>query len=164
MTSVHIGDTPTRTKPLARRTLRVRVVQLVCKNTGSYCAGEVLGVRSRHRCEAEGLLPTSVIAWLLWVPKWHSNPIGDRVRQRLPSSLLIENVSAVSFMASPRQSHAETFPIKASDKPVKTFGHNRKCPFSGPISIAGWKGCSPSYRPGLPISGASTTSFIRPRA
>ncbi|MGO9439275.1 MAG: hypothetical protein ACLPXM_01910, partial [Terriglobales bacterium] len=42
-----------------------------------------------------------------------------RKRQRLPSSLLIENVSAVSFMASPRHSHAETFPIKASDDTAK---------------------------------------------
>ncbi len=44
----------------------------------------------------------------------HSSRVR-RKRQRLPSSLLIENVSAVSFTASPQHFRAETFPIKASD-------------------------------------------------
>jgi hypothetical protein len=42
----------------------------------------------------DGPLRTSGV---LWVPKWHSNPIADRIRrkpQRLPSSPLIENASA----------------------------------------------------------------------
>jgi hypothetical protein len=48
----------------------------------------------------------------------HSSRVR-RKRQRLPSSLLIENVSAVSFTASPQHFHAETFPIKASDYTFK---------------------------------------------
>jgi hypothetical protein len=51
----------------------------------------------------------------------HSSRVR-RKRQRLPSSLLIENVSAVSFTASPQHFRAETFPIKASDNAAKWIG------------------------------------------
>jgi hypothetical protein len=47
---------------------------------------------------------------------WHSNPIAHRVRrkrQRLPPSLLIENVSD-QHLSNPK-CLPEAFPIKASD-------------------------------------------------
>jgi hypothetical protein len=56
------------------------------------------------------------------VPKWHSIPIykdrAHRNRQRLPSSLLIENVSAINTTASSRRFCAVTFPMKANDEPL----------------------------------------------
>ena len=55
---------------------------------------------------------------VLSTQKWHSLPIASvrRKRQRLPSSLLIENASARSFHRAPGLC-AEAFPIKASDNP-----------------------------------------------
>ena len=55
------------------------------------------------------------------LPKRHSISIGRarRNRQRLPSSLLIENVPAISTTASSRHSYAATFPIKANDFSAK---------------------------------------------
>jgi hypothetical protein len=52
-------------------------------------------------------------------PKKHSISIARarRNQQRLPSSLLIENVPATNTIASSRQPGAATFPIKASDYP-----------------------------------------------
>ncbi len=53
------------------------------------------------------------------VPNCHSNPITQRVRrkrQRLPPSLLIENVSN-AILRLPGNSSPEAFPIKASDHP-----------------------------------------------
>lgn len=50
--------------------------------------------------------------------KTATNPHRCRVRrkrQRLPSCLLIENVSAACIPASPQRLRADTFPIKASD-------------------------------------------------
>jgi hypothetical protein len=55
-----------------------------------------------------------------FVSKCHSKPIGvRRKRQRLPSSLLIENASARVFCFGPHGLRAEVFPIKANDYSFK---------------------------------------------
>jgi hypothetical protein len=56
-------------------------------------------------------------------PRCRSNPIAHRVRrkrQRLPPSLLIENASDRDPRSAPRVC-PEAFPIKASDKPARSF-------------------------------------------
>jgi hypothetical protein len=132
---------PTRTKLLARRTLRVQVIQLQSGPEQSICPLGRCGVRSSHlrrpSCLRMHGLPVGGSATRLEVPKRHSNPIGRRVRrkhQRLPSSLLIENAPArasrlYSRFGPPRHFRsmlATTRPTEADPKGTGLTQYRRK--------------------------------------
>ena len=73
-----------------------------CANLESACTEEANRVRISGRdAHHQRFEPGPFWFKVLWVPKWHSNPIADRIRrkrQRLPSSLLIENASVADFL------------------------------------------------------------------
>jgi hypothetical protein len=115
---------PTRTKPLARRTLRVyslrRRWSLEELTAHRYDDVDMNGNTSNTSMNINNCLIAQPSCYSDLQIKVDSNPIAHRVRrkhQRLPPSLLIENASdRVQTLWVGLCS--EAFPIKASDDPA----------------------------------------------
>jgi hypothetical protein len=78
-----------------------------------------------HRLLAANTNPSIIASSTAKTPFYLHNPQPSR--QRLPSCLLIENVSAINSTGVSKDFRAETFPIKASDNTGPSLTPNSPC-------------------------------------